>query len=391
MRTIRIGLTLGCALSVLLSNQGAHAKSCLDNSDCYQGFVCQLSVDAGSAIPSDSEDSEEETAAGTEREGGTLSSDDRRRQRGECVTDMEPCGSDADCDDGYQCKYYGVSSVSKSCDSEDNCTTSEPMQVDGSMYCTPPEQESCESNADCPEAAVCTEGECVFELNSCTVDSDCSARFVCTSIESQPRCDPGALLPPQYDGGVLVPQGDEPELECEEREPLGMCYPPPKACESDAECDGWICYELPEGGSPPEGYEGIDAGCMPAGLIAAIEGRIGVGGDIPTKSEGASGSVDVEDGEDEPRGSSRDAAVAVDETSSEAPNGNAQDGGDSDEAHDASAPSDGDAATAEDDDEDQSAGDDGGCGVAAGPVNTAPWFLALFAGLLVRRRPARMR
>jgi MYXO-CTERM domain-containing protein len=256
------------------------------------------------------------------------------------------------------------------------------MPVNGGMYCTP--QQLCESNSDCPEAAVCTDGECTFKLNSCKVNAECDPRFVCTPQETKVRCDPGDILPPVYDAGVLVSKGGDQVLDCEEQpEPLGMCFPAPQSCEDDAECDGWVCYELPQDGNPPPGFEELVTACMPAGLIAAIEGRIAVGGDLASGGDGTSDSEasGAQGGKGEHFGEGFDAGVRGDDSPPDAAAGqlgNARDEG--------SASGD-DVATGTDDAEGESTEDDGGCGVAGAPTRAAPWGLALFgATLLLRRR-----
>jgi hypothetical protein len=176
------------------------------------------------------------------------------------VPKLEPCKETSDCASGYHCELHGTGLNTRSCEESGTCNASEAGE--GAWLCAPDEL-SCDADSDCPEPAVCAEGECVYELNSCEADSDCDARYVCAASKDEHNREPSA-----QDGGARAV------------ELIRMCFPPPVACENDADCDGWECHVFPKSGNPPIGWEDLDKSCMPPGLVALIEERIEPAGDL---------------------------------------------------------------------------------------------------------------
>lgn len=223
------GALLGCVLSISsFSEDALAARRCGSDTECEHGFICK----------------------------GASSESDAAPTIGECVPDADPCKTDADCALDYECKYIGVASVSRVCDSEGNCTTGKEQLEDDSNYCVP-RKLTCATDAECPEPATCSDGACVLGVTRCSADAECDARYECLARDR-------------------------------EDESVRYCFPPPKACSSDADCDGWVCFQPPS--DIPFGWQDISKGCMSPGFVALIEGRIDAP-DENSESDSASASA----------------------------------------------------------------------------------------------------
>lgn len=351
---LRLAPTLRCAAALLLLSHDASAQlggPCFSDLECEEGFVCSVNPasDAGSSVAV--EDTVAADAAPPE-----LPALPEVDLGGNCVPDLAPCTDDADCEDGYHCELHGTGSNTRSCEESGTCNASEAGE--GAWLCAPNEL-SCEVDSDCPEPAVCSEGECFYELNSCALDSDCEPRYVCSASTNEGSCESDA---------------DDGSEECAD-DLIHMCFPPPVECESDSDCDGWICHAVPQSGNPPIGWEALDKACMPPGLVALIEDRIEARGDVVGDTNGDRATT-------APSGAPADTAERDAGVRS-----NDSDGKPSTEPDEAQEEVQGDDEAADENADENGADDPAeGCNVAAGNASKATWLPVLFAMALLRSR-----
>lgn len=328
----RILLTLISGLLVTFAAGTAMAQECESDSDCDDGYECEL---PGFAC-----------AEGPNGEGREECEEQRENLTGECVRAPIACEEDADCPGVLTCESWGSdSAVPCTVDEEGNEDCPEPEVVEEESYCG-------WRPADCDEGTACAEGfECVLDSHSGFAEDDCAE--VC---DSENNCS--------SDCGDPEPQEDPaPES--------GSCYPQEIECDTDAQCPtDWTCYTLayeecsgggstgseggsddapdtPGGGGEQEGDEDCatfeESRCIPPGFDILIETGGGFGGD---------GGIAESNGTGDPR--DQDLGGQGEES------GDDNDGGSSSE--------------------------DAGCSVSVGAPTSAPVALLALAGLVFLRR-----
>jgi hypothetical protein len=58
----------------------------------------------------------------------------------------------------------------------------------------------------------------------------------------------------------------------------GVCFPAPQACKTNKDCSNdWLCYDVPNQ-VLSEGWEKTDWGCLPPGIVGALEGYVALAG-----------------------------------------------------------------------------------------------------------------
>jgi hypothetical protein len=206
MSRLNVTIAVLPVLLIGLSGQANAYNDCESDTDCIDGFVCEV-MEVGVCEVAACPDGMEcpEPYCYTENVGA-------------CVPTS--CDSDADCGEGLRCMAVTF----------DECPTmpADPPCIDGEDC---PEPEPVEE----PECETTTENYCLPPyVAPCTVDADCGEGFECIE-EELCRCsgyDPGAPGDPET---------PEPDCTCEPSGEL-HCVPVEVECESDDVCpDGWTC------------------------------------------------------------------------------------------------------------------------------------------------------
>lgn len=239
----------------------AHAE-CVDDTDCSDGFVCEVVAESACAEPPPCEpgaDCIDEEPLPCEPEEITA-----------CVPELVDCDTDADCDGGLTC----VSFTYEECDGmdipiatddpgapdPDNGDREEPADFDGPG--DTPDEFECEeiTEAFCAPAWV----------GACEVDSDCGDGFACVEAEvcecsssggssgGMPPAPGGSPEPmPDGDGSSDGGEGEDPGREMDAPIDEGeadcscfgtgelYCEPVEVACASDGDCPAeWSCESM---------------------------------------------------------------------------------------------------------------------------------------------------
>ena len=145
------------------------------------------------------------------------------------LIDMEPCESEADCQDGWTCEMQCETMSSE--DAEDALCEGFCMPGDGDSS-----QNECESNSDCPTGFECIEHTSWGVITS----SDEGPSFAEAPCREGEDCG---------DQEKEEPDSGAPFEPTETENTVKICEP--KVCDTDADCEGGlVCvletYECPE-------------------------------------------------------------------------------------------------------------------------------------------------
>jgi hypothetical protein len=252
---------------------GARAQECSDDSDCGDGFECELGPSAGvSSSDCDPESGSCDAAPAPEPEPRT----------GECEPAELRCQTDADCPSGARCSI-----------SDDDCDSSAPASGSdsggqaGAPAPVPPEEIECEQ---------ASEGQCVFTLTECTQDSQCQGDDECTAFDSQ-TCEGGgsSATPTCVGNNCPAPEPQpEPEEDSCQVHTISYCFPPIVDCSDGEACpDATRCVELEEDirEDAPPAFQGASALCLPEAWALGLEGRIELDGGRSSSAEDSATSA----------------------------------------------------------------------------------------------------
>lgn len=258
----------------------AEGDPCVADADCGVGYACNLPPTAGDGAGVGGSSGSERSAAGGAAEdpvppvAGTGGDSTERPETpvGECRRARLTCVTDADCGNHYVCEF---DSSDVACAAGSDCTDVPFESPTGECYGEPM---ACSANTDCPESSNCVDQLCTFEPVECTDDVGCPSDYECMlSVTEECSVSPCA-----------AGESCDPEPTCTTTSTNGVCFPKPIPCSSDADCSGgWLCYDVPNEDAPDDWAE-VDKGCLPAGIVGAIEGYVEVGGAL-AESENDSG------------------------------------------------------------------------------------------------------
>ncbi len=198
---------------VLAEENPVDGSACKTDSDCGEGYLCQIVGSSGStgcACPSDVP-AEECDCPPPEPSVDIYG----------CVP--KPCAVDADCGEGQKCVTIelGCPDVAVACTPDGEC---------------PP--------AEAPECDTSTTTQCQYDWEgTCENDADCGAGFACKAYESC-TCSGGAASPASEgdDGSGAPPPAEEPSDCVCEPSAEKYCELLVVECESDDDCaPGLLC------------------------------------------------------------------------------------------------------------------------------------------------------
>lgn len=208
------------------------------------------------------------------------------------------CGSDADCEHGYECQVTAVSGcaapAAPPCDPDGDCVAPEPIDCETQEWTSCVPASGCAEDGDCAEGMVCvssqsmtcsdvacspdgecpepaceteTYSQCTQPWNApCEVAADCGEGFDCVYYEecscsgaeadpASPTPDPGAAPEPASDADAaeaapanpatpVAPLPLDPNCECRQSE-TGSCQLQEVECEADSDCPAeWTCQPV---------------------------------------------------------------------------------------------------------------------------------------------------
>lgn len=237
MSRLSVSVALIPIFLIGLSGQALAYNDCESDSDCVDGFVCELmeiGVCSAGACPDGEECPEPECYTET---------------LGVCVPTT--CTSDADCGEGLLCMAVTFDdcpdiATAPPCSEGEECPEPEPVEepeceTTTENYCLPPYVAPCAADADCGEGFECVEEE----LCGCSgydpegpepQEPDCfcepSGENVCSPVEVE--CETDDACPSGWtcgDGGdepVTCAIDSEGNEHCDEPDPdeMGLCFPP---------------------------------------------------------------------------------------------------------------------------------------------------------------------
>lgn len=358
------------AVSLVFAPNTALAQSCTEDLDCAPEDYCDLYPSSGDssgssgssgdpdpgcapgedcgggAPPSDGEESDSEASEG-EPSDGEADEDPvpvtEEPAVGQCERGGRECTSDDECLEDHYCAF-DQTDAAVTCQGGDDCSDAVATPVSSAIGRCEHNPYTCDTDADCPDPAVCGEdGECLYVLEPCETNDECSAAYECLplrgsstdSSSSEDSGDPGVASSdsadvagdPLPDPGAAPNSGAEPIDDTEASEAAaaaqeaqaaqdamaedaeasgdvpsedaaGICFPELVECETDTDCtDDWVCAAIDDG--PPE-WEDIEYACLPPGIAAVLDGDLEVEGGRGTEESGdLSGDLNEgSDGED---------------------------------------------------------------------------------------------
>lgn len=244
-------------------------RQCTSDSECLAEHYCALDQVSRAACPPNQDCSDvelPEPMGRCEREPYVCSTNADCPQpavcaeSGECIYRIEPCQSDQECGDAYECLDARGGSRDESSASP----------TPGGNDPVP---------ADLGSGAAAGDGE------SAASDELAGRREMEAEAEAAEAAE-GA------------------DTRDEQRDDVGLCFPKLVPCVTEADCtDGWICAELDE---PPPSWGDVARACLPPAIDAVLRGDLPVdgggssdndSGSTPETGEGEDGQAgDLDDG-----------------------------------------------------------------------------------------------
>jgi MYXO-CTERM domain-containing protein len=173
----------------------------------------------------------------------------------------ESCTTDADCADGALCLPVPCGCACPACEEGQECPPCECPGCDGQFECAelvgpePWQGDECETDGDCPTAFSCQE-----------------VQVGCASSPTCPPCGCPGCNPDEEDCANMPPCECEPceepdPVECEDSETIKVCVYEPAECTDDGDCDeGFKCEALEE-------CWGMDCACAECVCAECPEGE----------------------------------------------------------------------------------------------------------------------
>ena len=265
---------------------GLSDDSCMADTDCADGFACELGPTATADCPPGAGDCEPTPA---------------EPRTGECRPQKMTCETDGDCAAGLSCEHHA---------DNDCAVAARPGAADGGV---PVDSDPCEPSEPSP-------GECEYHFVRCEKDNECDKGLVCTALGTASACSSSGAAPcmPGQECPSPVPE----EETCTEITQF-YCFPPRADCDNDDDCDdGTRCVALPDDAKedPPPVWEGATALCLPEAIALVLEGRVDASGDASSTGSDANGASRDEassTGGGAPKAGATKAADATDDTTSD--------------------------------------------------------------------------
>lgn len=202
-------LNSDCANPEATCVAGECRVDCVEDRDCAEGEICEMSLCISGAIPC---------------RGDEDCTFNQECVQGLCVEIEGFCERNRDCPDGQACSGRTFRCISTSgrggdCTDDLDCFADELCI---SERCEPRSTNECARNSDCNDAEICLEGRCAPE---CVEDRDCGSGEVCDGGECV--ADPG--------GGAVCGNGA-----CEQGEDTQNC---PGDCQAAPVCGNGVCEQ----------------------------------------------------------------------------------------------------------------------------------------------------